>query len=94
MDTNKYLDEANIGGSLAEALTAHVKTVFSDDGKLIGCGRITKNIKLDNKPTWENIKFKHYTQNPKLTAHSAAASSLRSVELLGVGVGQSFGSHG
>lgn len=46
MDTIKYLDEANISGSLAEALTAHVKTVFSDDGKLIGCGRRSKEYQI------------------------------------------------
>ena len=31
-----HLDEANVGGSLAKALTAHIKTIFSDDGKLVG----------------------------------------------------------
>jgi hypothetical protein len=33
-DTN--LDKADVDGSLAEALTAHVEAIFTDDSKLIG----------------------------------------------------------
>lgn len=32
----KYLDEANIGGLLAEALTADVQAIFADETGLVG----------------------------------------------------------
>lgn len=94
METNQYLYESNIKGSLSEALTAHIDVVLSDDGGRVGCDDKKKNNK--------KIKRCHLLQKSankcalikqKLTAHSAAAGTLGAKHLLRVRIQQSLSSH-
>ena len=47
-DCKSYLDETNVGGLLAEALTADVEAVLADKTSLVGADAAVKNLSVSH----------------------------------------------
>jgi hypothetical protein len=97
-----YLDEADVLGTLSEALAAHVHVVLSNDARGVGCKEQQQREQRgkderergrgEQKETLKGREEKR-KDDRLLTADSASAGALGSKASLGVRVQECFAGH-